>query len=94
MALLRNYGIQTTAVNEFEFNFEIPTNSNFTTQYDAAKNINTVCIQLNSGQSQPATTYTMEYFTFNAVNGILDVRFKETLNGVVTTKPKIVITNS
>jgi hypothetical protein len=92
MALLGNYGFQTVSEDEFEFNFEIPTNCNYTTQYDSGKNINTVSIQLNSGQSQPASTYNTETYTFNAVNGVLEVDFKQTLNGVTSTKPTIKIT--
>jgi len=91
MALLRNYGFQTKSEDEFEFNFEIPTNCNYTTQYDSVKKINTISIQLNSGQSQPASTYGMQYYTFNSMNGLLDVRFQETLSGVTVIKPKITI---
>ncbi|ESU26648.1 hypothetical protein FLJC2902T_26230 [Flavobacterium limnosediminis JC2902] len=93
MALLGNYGFQSLSEDEFEFNFEIPTNCNYTTDYDSEKNINTISIQLNSGQSQPASTYNTETYTLNSVNSLLDVVFQQTLNGVTSTKPRVVITN-
>lgn len=89
--LLKNYGFQNTSEDEFEFDFEIPTNCNFTTQYDPVKKTNTVSVQLNSGQTQPSTTYDTQYTTLYTVNGILDVRFQETLNGTTTKRPKISI---
>lgn len=91
MALIGNYGFTTVAEDEFEFTFEIPNNCNFTTHYDATKKINTVTIQLNSGQSQPSTTFETETYTFTGDNGVLDLRFAQVLNGVTTVKPKIKI---
>jgi hypothetical protein len=91
MALIGNYGFETTAEDEFLFNFEIPDNCNFTPHYDATKKINTVTVQLNSGQSQPSSTFVTETYSFTGDNGLLDLRFAQVLNGVTTTKPKIKI---
>nr|WP_294937680.1 hypothetical protein [uncultured Flavobacterium sp.] len=91
MALVRNYGFQSTSEDEFDFNFEIPVNCNYTTQYDATKKLYTVTVQLNSGQSTPSSTYSMQYCTFNSDNGLLEVRYDSVQNGVTTTKPKITI---
>lgn len=91
MALIGNYGFITTAEDEFEFTFEIPDNCNFTPHYDATKKTNTVTIQLNSGQSQPSTTFVTETYTFTGDNGLLDLRFAQVLNGVTVIKPKITI---
>jgi hypothetical protein len=89
MALIGNYGFITVAEDEFEFTFEIPNNCNYTTHYDATKKINTVTVQLNSGQSQPSTTFATQTYTFSADNGLLDLRFAQVLNGVTVIKPKI-----
>lgn len=92
MALVGNYGFQSTAEDEFEFNFEIPNNCNFTTHYDATKKINTVTVQLNSGQSQPSSTFVTETYIFTADNGVLDLRFEQVLNNSTTvTRPTIKI---
>ncbi|UOK41911.1 MULTISPECIES: hypothetical protein [Flavobacterium] len=93
MALLRKYGYQTTAEDEFDFNFEIPANCNFTTEYDSGENINTINIVLNSGQSQPSSTYNTEYTTFNSSEGVLRVSFEQTLNGITIKKPLITVSN-
>ncbi|MEW5675839.1 hypothetical protein ABGT15_05960 [Flavobacterium enshiense] len=91
MALLRNYGFQTELDSgDFEFNFDIPNNCNFTTSYDATKNYYTVSIQLNSGQTQPSSTYVTQYHTFSSSGSIVDVRFQETLNGVVSKRPRTI----
>ena len=92
MTLLRNYGFTTTLDSgEFEFSFEIPDNCNYATTYDATKNVYTVSIQLNSGQSQPSSTFNTETCNFNDSNGVLNLRFQQTLNGVTSTRPKIVV---
>lgn len=94
MALLGNYDFKTTAEDEFDFSFEIPDNCNYTTGYDPDKNINTISITLNSGQSQPSGTYNTEYLTFNATDGLLDLQILQTQNGVTVTRPKIAVTTS
>lgn len=91
--LLKNYGFQSTSDEEFDFDFEIPNNCNYTTQYDSNKKVNTISIQLNSGQSQPSTTYMKQYSTFSSNNGILNLQFQETLNGVTSVRPKITVTS-
>ena len=94
MALLGNYDFKTVTEDEFDFSFEIPDNCNYTTEYDADKNINTISITLNSGQSQPSGTYNTEYLTFNATDGLLDLQIQQTLNGVTSTKPRITVYNT
>lgn len=92
--LLKNYGFQSTSEDEFDFDFEIPTNCNYTTQYDSNKKVNIISIQLNSGQSQPSSTYAKQYSTFNSDNGILSLQFQETLNGVTSVRPKVIVTTT
>lgn len=89
MPLIRYYGIQLVDTNEFDANFEIPDNCNYTVSYDATKKINTVTIQLNSGQSSPSSNFVTQNYTFNGDNGILDLRFDQKLNGISLVKPKI-----
>ncbi|ESU20264.1 hypothetical protein FEDK69T_27760 [Flavobacterium enshiense DK69] len=91
--LLKNYGFQSTSEDEFDFDFEIPNNCNYTAQYDSIKKVNIISIQLNSGQSQPSTTYAKQYSTFSSDNGILNLQFQEIFNGVTSIKPKITVTS-
>lgn len=91
MALVGNYGFQTVSDDEFEFTFDIPNNCNFTTHYDATKKINTVTVQLNSGQSQPSSTFMTETYNFTADNGVLDLRFEQVQNSGTVIKPKVTI---
>ncbi|WP_313807883.1 hypothetical protein [Flavobacterium sp.] len=92
MALIKNYGfISELGTEEFEFSFSIPNNCNFTTSYDASKDIHTVSVQLNSGQSQPSGTYVDQNCTFNSAAGLLNVYFQETYNSVTTRRPKVTI---
>lgn len=94
MALLGNYEFQSISEDEFEFSFDIPDNCGYTTNYDSVKKINTLSITLNSGQSQPSSTYKTEYETFNPTNGLLQVYFQQTVNGATLIKPKITVLTS
>jgi len=90
--LLKTYGFSTdTDSGEFLFSFDIPNNCNYSVAFDATKNIYTVSIQLNSGQSQPSNTYTTETYSFDSTAGLLDVRFQETCNGATVKRPKLSI---
>lgn len=86
MALLRYYGVSSTDSLTFEASFEIPNNCNY--NITTSGKISYINIQLNSGQTVPSTTFTMNYEDFVTTNGSLNLQFKQTYNGVVT-KPKI-----
>lgn len=92
MALIKTYGFTTdTDSGEFQFSFEIPNNCNYSVAFDATKNIYTVSVQLNHGQSQPSNTFTTENYSFDSSGGLLDVRFQETVNNVTIKRPKLTI---
>jgi len=92
MALLGSFGIDSLPDDEFEVAFTIPNNCNFTTHYDATTKINTITVQLNSGQSQPSNTYTNCNHTVSVDDDAVKVEFEQKLNGSTVTKPKVLIT--
>jgi hypothetical protein len=91
MALLGTFGFQSLPDDEFEVTFTIPNNCNFTTHYDATKKINTLIVQLNSGQSQPSNIFVPCAYTFTADSGALNVNFEQKQNGTSLIKPKVTI---
>lgn len=88
MALLRHYGVSTSDSLTFEASFEIPNNCNY--NITTSGKIIYINIQLNSGQTVPSTTFTMNYEDFVTTDGYLDLQFKQT-QGTTVTKPKIKI---
>ncbi|CAM3548667.1 hypothetical protein FSS13T_08050 [Flavobacterium saliperosum S13] len=92
MALLGTFGFDSLPDDEFDVTFTIPNNCNFTTHYDATKKINTITVQLNSGQSQPSGVFVPCNHTVSADNNAANINFEQKLNGSTITKPKIVIT--
>ncbi len=87
MALLGHYGVSSDDSLTFEVAFGIPNNCNY--NITTAGKVSTINIQLNSGQTVPSTTFTMNYEDFVTTNGCLNLQFKQTQGGVVVTKPKI-----
>ena len=88
MALLRHYGVSSDNSLTFEAAFEIPNNCNY--NITTSGKISYINIQLNSGQTVPSTTFTMNYEDFVTTDGYLDLQFKQT-QGTTVTKPKIKI---
>lgn len=89
MALLGSFGFDSLPDDEFDVTFTIPNNCNFTTHYNATTKINTITVQLNSGQSQPSNTYTNCSHTVSVDSGAVSVDFEQKLNGTTNTKPTI-----
>lgn len=92
MALLGTFGFNSLPDDEFDVTFTIPNNCNFTTHYDATKKINTITVQLNSGQSQPSGIFVSCSHTVSADDNAANVTFEQKLNGTTSNKPKINIT--
>ena len=90
MALLRFYGISSSNSLTFVTQFEIPNNCNY--NVSLVNKVNYINIQLNAGQTVPSTTFTMNSEDFITTDGIINLQFKQTQGTVVTTKPKIVVT--
>lgn len=90
MALLRFYGISSSNSLTFVTQFEIPNNCNY--NVTLVNKVNYINIQLNAGQTVPSTTFTMNSEDFITMDGIINLQFKQTQGTVVTTKPKIVVT--
>ena len=90
MALLRFYGISSSNSLTFVTQFEIPNNCNY--NVTLVNKVNYINIQLNAGQTVPSTTFTMNSEDFSTTDGIINLQFKQTQGTVVTTKPKIVVT--
>ena len=90
MALLRFYGISSSNSLTFVTQFEIPNNCNY--NVTLVNKVNYINIQLNAGQTVPSTTFTMNSEDFITTDGIINLQFKQTQGTVVTTKPKIILT--
>ena len=90
MALLRFYGISSSNSLTFVTQFEIPNNCNY--NLTLVNKVNYINIQLNAGQTVPSATFTMNSEDFITTDGIINLQFKQTQGTVVTTKPKIVVT--
>lgn len=90
MALLRFYGISSSNSLTFVTQFEIPNNCNY--NVTLVNKVNYINIQLNAGQTVPSATFTMNSEDFITTDGIINLQFKQTQGTVVTTKPKIVVT--
>lgn len=88
MALVRHYGVSSNDSLTFEAAFEIPNNCNY--NISTSGRISYINIQLNSGQTVPSSTFTMNYEDFVTTDGYLDLQFKQT-QGTVVIKPKIKI---
>ena len=92
MALLRFYGVSSSDSLTFEAQFEIPSNCNY--NLTVVSKVNYINIQLNAGQTIPSTTFTMNSEDFVTTDGVLNLQFKQTQGSVVTSRPKIVVSQS
>lgn len=89
MDLLRDYSVKNVIDKDFEIEFLIPDNCNYTESTD--NDIYIIKIDLNSGEIQPSQQFVTCTVFPTAVSGELQVDFEQTFDGITNTRPRIKI---
>ncbi len=91
MALVKDYEVKELTYPDFQVNFKIPDNCNYTLAL--VSKIYNVTVQLNPGLTKPSANYVSCSIQTAAISDLLEVDFIQILNGVTSNKPKIKVNN-
>lgn len=90
MSLVKDYSVTNTTALNFKAVFNIPDNCNYSANLGA---VNVITVQLMKGQTVPSSTYVPCLVMMVAANDALELNFDQILNGVTSTRPRIIIEN-
>lgn len=89
MGLIINYGLNTTVGTNFTIDFSIPDNCRYEYELDGGTYL--ITVQLKKGYTEPSSIYVPCTLTLATPGTDMKVNFKQILEGIATTKPKITI---